>query len=202
MKSDLELVEEVRAGNRVAFSELVRRHQRGLLRLVVRFTKDLDSAEDVVQDSFVKAYQKLSMFEGRSSFKSWLYRIAINTAKNKLRQDGGEDLNIDDVRIAVRPDAESDLTQGSIKETLYEEVQKLPEKQRTALVLRVYEDLSFKEISQIMECPYDTAKANYRHALIKLREMIAKKHDLKDLKEFDDQFVLYEEVVITKVEQQ
>ena len=71
MKSDIELVSEVRSGNRKSFSELVHRHQRTLLRLSLRFTKEQSLAEDIVQESFIKAFQKIHLFEGRSSFKSW-----------------------------------------------------------------------------------------------------------------------------------
>src|SRR5262245_22038969 len=82
---DLKWVERVRAGERSAFSNLVRRHQKSLMRLCLRFMKDVDAAEDVVQESFIKAYERLTSFEARASFKSWLFQIAVNTAKNKLR---------------------------------------------------------------------------------------------------------------------
>ena len=82
-KDDLDLITEVKAGNRGAFSELVRRHQKALLRLCMRFVKDVNYAQDIVQESFIKAYEKLDSFEGRSSFKSWLFQIGVNTAKNK-----------------------------------------------------------------------------------------------------------------------
>lgn len=177
--TDNELIEEVKAGYRHSFSELVKRHQRGLLRLSVRFVKDIDTAEDVVQESFIKAYEKLHSFEGRASFKSWLYQIAVNTARNKLREGRHDMTDIDNVHIAVDATAESVLVHTAVSEILQDEVEKLPDRQRTALVLRVYEDLSFKEISDIMECPYDTAKANYRHALLKLKERFETQSELK-----------------------
>lgn len=170
MKADLELVEEVKSGQRLAFSELVKRHQQALYRLCIRFVKDPDAAEDIVQDSFVKAYQKIHLFEGRSSFKSWLFQIAVNTAKNKLRETQAESLDLEDNQLAVDSVAHQRLEDYDLKELVQKYVERLPEKQRTALMLRVFEDLSFKEIAQIMNCPYDTAKANYRHALIKLKE--------------------------------
>ncbi|MBX2988730.1 MAG: sigma-70 family RNA polymerase sigma factor [Bdellovibrionaceae bacterium] len=178
-KTDLELVGIVQGGDRRAFSELVKRHQRGLLRLSLRFMKDLSLAEDVVQESFIKAYEKLAGFEGRSAFKSWLYQIAVNTARNKIREFRRETTDIDKVHLAVDAVAETTLVHGSIADLLQKEVEKLPFRQRTALVLRVYEDLSFNEIAHIMECPYDTAKANYRHALMKLRETFEKRQELK-----------------------
>ncbi|MGZ3743335.1 MAG: RNA polymerase sigma factor [Pseudobdellovibrionaceae bacterium] len=179
LKTDLELVEEVKTGNRRAFSELVRRHQKGLLRMSLRFVKDLDAAEDVVQESFIKAYEKLHSFEGRASFKSWLFQIAVNNARNRIRDLRKNMVDIENVQLAVGAEAESGMVHGAIAEVLREEVDKLPDRQRTALVLRVYEDLSFKEIAEIMGCPYDTAKANYRHALMKLREIFEEQQDLK-----------------------
>lgn len=188
LKTDLELVEEVRRGERRAFSELVKRHQRGLLRMSLRFVKDIDNAEDVVQESFIKAYEKLNSFEGRSSFKSWLYQITVNTARNRLRERRHDVTDIDDVQIGVNAIAESALIHVAVAEMLQKEVDKLPFKQKTALVLRVYEDLSFSEIAEIMECPYDTAKANYRHALMKLRETF---DGQKDLQIFSDEWAGY-----------
>lgn len=178
--SDLELVEKVKAGDSRAFSELVKRHQRSVLRLSLRFVKDMDTAEDVTQDAFIKAYEKLASFEARASFKSWLFQIAVNTARNKLREWKRETVDIDDVNLAVAPEAESTLVHTAVSDILHEQVEKLPFKQKTALVLRVYEDLSFSEIAEIMECPYDTAKANYRHALLKLRETFESQSDLKN----------------------
>ncbi|AHI05021.1 RNA polymerase sigma-E factor [Bdellovibrio bacteriovorus W] len=181
--TDLELVEKVKSGDRRSFSELVRRHQRGLLRLSLRFMKDMDAAEDVTQEAFIKAYEKLHSFEGRASFKSWLFQIAVNTARNKLRETKRHVVDIDDVNLAVDAEAESNLVHSAVSDVLQTEVEKLPFKQRTALVLRVYEDLSFAEIAEIMECPYDTAKANYRHALLKLRAIFEEQSELKNWSE-------------------
>ncbi|WP_374032088.1 RNA polymerase sigma factor [Bdellovibrio bacteriovorus] len=178
--TDLELVEKVKSGDRRAFSELVKRHQRSVLRLSLRFVKDMDTAEDVTQEAFIKAYEKLNTFEGRSSFKSWLFQIAVNTARNKLREWKRDTVDIDDVQLAVDAEAETTLVHTAVSDILKNEVEKLPFKQKTALVLRVYEDLSFNEIADIMECPYDTAKANYRHALMKLRQTFEQQAELKN----------------------
>jgi RNA polymerase sigma-70 factor (ECF subfamily) len=179
MKSDIELVGEVRSGNRKSFSELVQRHQRQLLRLSLRFTKEQASAEDIVQESFLKAYQKIHLFEGRASFKSWLYQIALNTARNRYRErstraDGRFDsLNIDNLQLeGVDPGAEVEMLRADVRKRIRVEVDRLPERQRIALTLRIFEDMGFKEIAEIMDCPYDTAKANYRHALLKLKERV------------------------------
>ncbi len=179
LKTDMQLIEEVRQGQRASYSELVKRHQRGLLRLSMRFMKDMDVAQDVVQDAFIKAYEKLNLFEGRSSFKSWIYQIAVNTARNKLRENRYEFTNIDDVHLSVSATAESGLVHRAVGEIIQSEVDRLPFKQKTALVLRVYEDMSFAEIAEVMECPYDTAKANYRHALLKLKETFELRSELR-----------------------
>jgi RNA polymerase sigma-70 factor (ECF subfamily) len=179
LKSDIELIEEVRKGQRSSFSELVKRHQRGMLRLSMRFMKDMDLAQDVVQDSFIKAFEKLNLFEGRASFKSWLYQITVNTARNKLRENRYDFSSIDDVHLSVSATAENGMVHAAVSEIIQTEVDRLPFKQKTALVLRVYEDMSFAEIAEVMECPYDTAKANYRHALLKLKETFEAQNELR-----------------------
>lgn len=207
MKSDIELVMEVKNGERKSFSELVQRHQRALLRLTLRFTREQALAEDIVQESFIKAFQKIELFEGRSSFKSWLFQIALNTAKNRFRERNHDLVNIDDVHLGVDPGAEVGLLQADIKKLIRAEVEKLPDKQRIALTLRVFEDLSFKEIAEIMGCPYDTAKANYRHALLKLRERFETEDGLQSWSEVEGGFGsagldgLISESAMTEVEQ-
>lgn len=177
--TDLELVEHAKGGRIEAFSELVKRHQKGLLRLVFRMMKDTAKSEDIVQEAFIKAYEKLESFEGRSSFRSWLIQIALNTAKNKLRVVYRDFSDISQIHLAVAPKAESQLLGAAVSDLLQKEIDRLPAKQKTALVLRVYDDLSFKEIAELMDCPYDTAKANYRHAILKLKEALKGQDELK-----------------------
>ena len=177
--TDLEVVDQVKSGDKKAYSILVRRHQKTLFRMCMRFMKDNDAAEDVVQDSFIKAYERLASFEARASFRSWLFQIAVNTAKNKLRDTRKNMTDIDDVPLGVGARAEKDLIHVAVSELIQKHVDALPFKQKTALTLRIYEDMSFKEIAEIMECPYDTAKANYRHALMRLREDLQNHQELK-----------------------
>ena len=199
MKADIELVQQVMEGDTSAYSELVQRHQRPLFRVILRFTRDSDVAEDVLQDAFIKAYQKIGQFEGRSSFKSWLYRIAINTAKNHLRTGERDSLNIDDVQVSKNAAAESALLRQAVEKRLQDEVEALPLKQKTAVLLRVYEDLSFKEIAEIMDCPYDTAKANYRHGLMKLKASMLGDELLTHWLKFNDEEAHVEESNNNKV---
>lgn len=183
MKADLDLVREIKAGDKKIFGELVERHQKAIYRLALRFTGDHGVAEDVVQESFIKAYQKIHYFEERSSFKSWLFRIAINTCKNKWRGKAHLEVDIEDVVLSVGEKTSQGLEQEEMQQLLQSEIAKLPERQRTSLSLRVFEDLSFQEIAKIMECPYDTAKANYRHAVLKLKKVFTDHQLVVDLEE-------------------
>jgi RNA polymerase sigma-70 factor (ECF subfamily) len=201
MKSDIELVEDVRAGDRRAFSELVQRHQRALLRLCLRFLRDQALAEDVVQESFIKAYEKIHLFEGRASFKSWLFQIAANTAKNRLRGLSQDFVNVDDIHLGVDPGAENGMLHDDLRRVIRAEVEQLPERQRIALTLRIFEDLSFKEIAQIMECPYDTAKANYRHGLMRLKERLEELQTEMDWTDFEGRVHIEGGRMIPEVEQ-
>lgn len=177
--SDQDLVQQVKNGDKKSFSELVHRHQKGLLYLCLRFMKDIDHARDITQEAFIKAYEKIHGFEERSSFKSWIYQIAINTARNKLRETKRTTIDIDQIQIAVESHFDEDIAKEELSIYLQNQVNQLPHKQKTALILRVYEDLSFHEISQIMSCPYDTAKANYRHAIMKLRKTLSHRSEMQ-----------------------
>ena len=179
MKTDIELIQDVKSGMNRSFEELVRRHERFLLKVVVRMTRELDAAEDIVQESFIKAYRRLHLFEGRSTFRSWMYQIALNTARNRFRKTARESIGTDHLDIAVDGEVEQHVMALDVNGILRVEIDKLPDRQRTALSLRIFDDLSFKEIAEIMDCPYDTAKANYRHALLKLKERLESNTMLK-----------------------
>mgnify|MGYP001485813082 CR=1 FL=1 len=177
--TDKELVKNVKDGNRVAFSELVKRHQKPLFQFIIRYTRNENLAEDIVQDAFIRAYTKIHTFEERAAFKSWLYRIALNLAKNKLRREKPQ-YSIDNVKVGKVAEAESALVYETIQKRIQVEIDALPAKQKEALHLRVFEDLAFKEIAEIMDCPYDTAKANYRHALLKLKQTFGEDQALRE----------------------
>ncbi len=167
--SDFELVKRTKDGSMDAFTLIVERYQKPLHILSMRYVKDTHLAEDIVQESFLKAYEKLSSFQFRSAFKSWLYRIVVNTAKNSLRSKKIM-IDIENVPIKVENLCEITMIERQLMEQACEIIESLPEKQQKAVELRVFKDLSFKEVAKKMDCPYDTAKANYRHGLIKLKE--------------------------------
>ena len=168
---DLALVKQVTQGNKTAFNMLVRNHQRGVYAIVFGMIKDHDTTDDIVQDTFIKAYKNIQTFEGKSSFKSWLYSIAINTAKNTLKASSLRDMvDYENVILHVTPRAGESIEEQELQSLLSAEIEKLPTKQKMALTLRIFDELPFKEIAEIMECPYDTAKANFRHAINSLRK--------------------------------
>lgn len=183
---DSEWIEKIRVGESQAFSMLVTKYQKLTVRLAYRFVKDIGLAEDVAQDSFLKAYQHLDSFESRASFKSWLFQITVNTAKNKLRDRFMQASPIEDAPVGVAPSAETTLQKKTTGKYLNALIDQLPDRQRTAVVLRVYEDLSFQEIATIMACPYDTAKANFRHGLLKIKREV-EKNDTHEMGTNNDQ---------------
>lgn len=172
MKADQDVIAEIKNGNTASFAILVERHQKTMMKAALRVTRNLNLSEDIVQESFIKAYQKIDSFEGRSSFRSWMYQITLNTARNKLRSLKRENVSIENMTLATENRLDETLHRHSVFEKLKAEIDELPEKQRQAISLRVFDDLSFKEIAEIMNCPYDTAKANYRHAMLKLKSKI------------------------------
>jgi RNA polymerase sigma-70 factor, ECF subfamily len=194
---DLNLVAQVLAGDRSRYSVLVRKYQKNLLRLSLKFVRDLATAEDIVQEAFIKAFEKLSSFEGRSSFRGWLFQIASNTARNKLRERRDGMIDIETVQLSSSANAETALSQLSTVRLIQDFIQTLPERQKQAMELRVYEDFSFKEIAEIMDCPYDTAKANFRHALLKLKEHLQGSHKMSS---WDSEDHPYQELITKPLE--
>jgi RNA polymerase sigma-70 factor (ECF subfamily) len=169
-QSDLELVRRAQRGERGAFDLLVLRYQHKVVKLVVRLLRDPTEAEDVAQESFVKAYRALGSFRGDSAFYTWLYRIAVNTARNAMasRQRRPLDYEADlseseqsDVvsRLRHNDTPEAAALSEEIHETVNRAVASLPEDLRTAIILREVEGLSYEEIAEAMDCPVGTVRS-------------------------------------------
>jgi RNA polymerase sigma-70 factor, ECF subfamily len=180
--SDQQLVERVQAGDKAAFDLLVRKYQHRVLKLVSRFVADAAEAEDVAQEAFLKAYRALASFRGDSAFYTWLYRIAINTAKNALVSNRRRPVDFDlDLQDPEQYDRHARLKEGDTPEgvLLTEEIrgvvekamEQLPEDLRTAIVLRELEGLSYEEIAEAMDCPVGTVRSR----IFRAREAIDKK---------------------------
>jgi RNA polymerase sigma-70 factor, ECF subfamily len=169
-QSDLALVQRVQRGERSAFDVLVLRYQQKVLKLVLRYIRDPMEAEDVVQEAFIKAFRAIGSFRGDSAFYTWIYRIAINTAKNALVSSKRRPVSYDiDVQDPEQGDLEARLTDGEtpeqlalteeIRETVNRAMADLPEDLRTAIVLREIDGLSYEEIAESMDCPVGTVRS-------------------------------------------
>ncbi len=168
---DLGLVQRVQRGDKSAFDLLVRKYQHKVIKLVTRYMRDPADAEDVAQEAFIKAYRALPQFRGDSAFYTWLYRIAINTAKNAivsrdrspvefdLDMQNIEESNSMQARLADPETPLSLLQTEEIRTTVNQAIEALPEDLRTAIVLRELEGLNYEEIAQAMECPVGTVRS-------------------------------------------
>ncbi len=164
------LLERMREGDREAFSELVVRHQRQVFYLVWRYVKNDADAKDVVQAAFVKAWQNAEAFRGDSSFRTWLYRIAVNLALNHVRDSGKwKTAELTEEHASHEVPGMQRLVEAEAAQQLRKAVETLPPKQRLVVELRVHEGLSFREVAEIADCSEDAAKANFHHAIKRLR---------------------------------
>lgn len=172
MDDDLQLLDRCIAGDREAFDELVLKHQKALFSMLYRMVSDADDAADILQKTFVKAFTGIRGFERRSSFRTWLYQIAINLAKNLYRdRSRAGKVSLDDVIIRRDPKTLESLVKKESRDRLYKALTALPEKQRLTVMLRVQEQKTFDEIAGIMKCSVGTSKANYHHGVQKLKAM-------------------------------
>lgn len=168
--TDDELVRRVQAGDKKAFDALVLKYQHKIVNLVSRYVHDPHSAMDVAQEAFIKAYRGLENFRGDSAFYTWLYRIAINTAKNYLvaqnRRTPDQDLDAQEAEqyagdspLKEYGTPENQLLSEEIKETVFRAIEELPDDLRTAITLRELEGMSYEEIAEAMGCPIGTVRS-------------------------------------------
>ncbi len=185
-RADRELVERTRQGDRRAFDLLVLKYQQKVANLVSRYIRDSSETLDVTQEVFIKAYRALHNFRGDSAFYTWLYRIAINTAKNFLvaqgRRPPGTDIDAETAeqldsgaRLKEYATPESQALTDEIAETVKRALDELPEDLRTAITLRELEGMSYEEIAEAMSCPIGTVRSR----IFRAREAID--HRLKPL---------------------
>jgi RNA polymerase sigma-70 factor, ECF subfamily len=180
--ADLALVQRVKQGDRAAFDLLVAKYQHKILNLIMRYVKDPSEAMDVAQEAFLKAYRAVPAFRGDSAFYTWLYRIAINTAKNHLVAARRRPINLEielsetegfEPFAALRDidSPESLALTDEIGEVINEAVEELPDELRTAILLREIEGMSYEEIAEAMDCPVGTVRSR----IFRAREAIDKK---------------------------
>jgi RNA polymerase sigma-70 factor (ECF subfamily) len=178
---DAELVARVQRGDKQAFDLLVLKYQRKIMRLLSRMIRDPSEIEDVAQEAFIKAYRALPQFRGESAFYTWLYRIAINTARNWLAQNNrrpstpsaqenedGETFDATD-NLTDNSDPESEMASRQIADTVNKAMNDLPEDLRNAIVMREIDGMSYEDIAESMNCPIGTVRSR----IFRAREAIA-----------------------------
>jgi RNA polymerase sigma-70 factor (ECF subfamily) len=171
--SDAELVERARRGSRAAFETLVRRHQKPLYFLCLRYVRDHDNAADLAQRTLIRALDKMDELRDARIFRSWLFRIGANLALNHLRDHARfVDEEAPPAEETVVPEAESQMVAAEDAEALRRAVAQLPTKQRMTLELRVYEEMAFKDIAVALETSEGAAKVNFHYAVRRLRDLL------------------------------
>ena len=167
---DNELVARVQQGDKSAFDLLVLKYQHRIVKLVSRYVREPADALDITQEAFIKAYRALPKFRGDSAFYTWLYRIAINTAKNHLvslsrrptevdlENENGEQIELEEMQKTIETPERLLLT-NEIKDTVFDTIERLPDDLRTAITLREVEGMSYDEIAEAMDCPIGTVRS-------------------------------------------
>ena len=182
--TDKELVRRIKKGDKQAFDLLFSRYQHKILNLVSRYLRDQQDVEDVTQEAFIKAFRALPRFRGESAFYTWLYRIAINTAKNHLvarsRRPPGVDVDVDDAEFMdgtdVLRDSESPeaaLSRDQLAKVINATLSELPDDLRSAVTLREFDGLTYEQIAEIMDCPVGTVRSRIFRAREAIDQRIA-----------------------------
>ncbi|MEM1173458.1 MAG: RNA polymerase sigma factor RpoE [Pseudomonadota bacterium] len=180
--SDAQLVKRVQSGEKDAFDLLVLKYQHKIVNLVMRYVRDQEQALDITQEAFIKAYRALPRFRGDSAFYTWLYRIAVNTAKNYLASQRRRPMNVElDLQDPEQYDLhaklkETDTPEGvtisnELQETVEKAINALPEDLKTAIILREIDGMSYEEIAETMQCPVGTVRSR----IFRARDAISKK---------------------------
>ena len=180
-ESDQELVDRAKNGDLKAFDLLVLKYQRRVFRLISRVIKNNSEVEDVAQECFIKAFRAIHQFRGDSAFYTWLYRIAVNTAKNYLFSKGKRPIALSELKKSEDSDSfdmldavsnenpEGNMAGLQIAEAVNKAVKKLPDELSTAVILREMDGLSYEEIAEVMNCPIGTVRSR----IFRAREAIA-----------------------------
>jgi RNA polymerase sigma-70 factor (ECF subfamily) len=172
-QQDFELIDLTLRGNQQAFDVLVKRYSSSIYALAYRMLHNHEDAADICQDVFLKAYEALGAFRKKSSFHTWLYRIATNSCINYLRKHSAQHhVEFAAYHAVKEADTLDTLYKIELQDVVNEAIEKLPEKQKATVMLRICEGMSHREVSKILKCSVGTAKANYFHAIRNLRRFM------------------------------
>jgi RNA polymerase sigma-70 factor (ECF subfamily) len=180
--TDKVLIERIQSGNKQAFNLLVMKYQNKVCQLISRYVSNQSDVADVAQETFIKAYRAIPNFRGESAFYTWLYRIAVNTAKNHLvaqgRRPPGTDVDADDAEYYENDNALKEIANPEnltlseeLQQVVLEAIEALPEDLKTAITLREIDGLSYEDIASIMACPVGTVRSR----IFRAREIVDKK---------------------------
>ena len=187
--TDLELVEEFRAGSVDAFDQLIKRYEAKAFNLAMSFTRNQEDAEEVLQDVFVTVYRKINGFQGKSAFSSWLYRITVNASFMKLRKNKQEkSIPVEEITPAMEkhwierdnrsvPSCEAIATNEELKEQLSSSINRLPEEYRAVFILRDIDGLSNKETGEILKLSIPAVKSRLHRARLMLRKKLQRYYE-------------------------
>ncbi len=180
MESDIELMERVRSGDDTAFSELMRRHYKGIVNYIYRFTNDRGVSEDLAQEVFLRVYRSAKRYKPEAKFSTWLYKIATNLCLTEVKSRGkDQNLSLDEIEEnsgdlgdTKSADAYDVTFRREIGGAIFEALKSLPERERTAVVLCKYEELPYEEVAEIIGCTVGAVKAYVHRGRMKLIEKL------------------------------
>jgi len=175
MDEDIQLVERYLGGDAEAVETLVMKYQKRIYTIAYRMTRNVEDAKDLTQKTFVKAIEGIKGFRRESSFKTWIYRIAINTSLTHLKGNRREERELDESIMGSHPGTLSTIIENEKRGFIRKGLDELPERQRLAVILRAYEGLSCTETAQVMGCSEGAVKAHYHHGVKRLKEIVKEK---------------------------
>ena len=176
MASDKELIRRFLGGERAAFDELVVRHREQVCATAYRMVGNAETAEEIAQEAFIRVFRGLGKFRQKAHFKTWLYRITMNLCYDEFsRRKKATELDPQPATAQATAEAPHEsLESEERKQWLERQIETLPFKQKSTLTLRIFQDMSFKEIGRALGCSAGSARVNYRHAILKLKDAVSR----------------------------
>ena len=175
MDEDIGLIQQYLTGSEDAIEELVLKYQKQIYAFVYRMTNNIEEAKDLTQKTFIKAISGLKDFRHESLFKTWLYQIAKNTGLNHIKQNRRQEVELEDTITGNQRGALSKIIEKEKKEHIKNGLNELTERQRLAVILRVYEGMNCNETARVMGCSEGAVKAHYHNGVKRLREILKEK---------------------------